>query len=445
MDVRIRSAHVAVLMTVLGSLSVAATAHAQTTHADDGTLSELLPNLLRSTVVLAANGHEAHFLPTDTDNIYQVPNQFNGALLASLTTFPLGSSSGGFVFVGDPALGDFRPASRSFGPTFTERALTSGKGTINLSFAFQAASYDSFEGKELDDGDIKFYLRHQDCCPPVGSGTFPNPNFEGDLIQTSVSLKIDTNTTALLFNYGLSDRWDVGLAVPFVHVNLEAGVLARVDAIATGSGTHAFPGGSLEREQTTQGSATGLGDVVLRTKYRFLDRTGGGLALGLDMRLPTGNEEELLGLGTPQAKVTLIGSTEVGAFGPHMNLSYSKAGQSNLQGIDIADEMGYAFGVDVVSCKVTYAFDLIGRTLFDAGRFGDTIRSFPVLGSAPVSRTEFGRRDGNLNQLLAVAGVKIPVANKLLIVANGLFSVKDAGLKANFIPMLGLEYVFPRQ
>jgi Putative MetA-pathway of phenol degradation len=444
MGARFQMARVAVLMTVMGGLA-AASAHAQATHTDDATLSQLLPNLLRSTVVLAPNGHEAHFLPTDTDNIYQVPNQFNGALLASLTTFPLGSSSGGFVFVGDPALGDYRPASRSFGPTFTERALTSGKGTINFGLAFQAASFDTFEGKELDDGDIKFYLRHQDCCTPTGAGTFPNPFFEGDLIQTSVSLKINTNTTALLFNYGLTDRWDVGLAVPFVHVNLEADVLATVDPIATGSGFHMFPGGALSRESTMQDSATGIGDVVIRSKYRLADTTGGGLAVGIDLRLPTGNEEELLGLGAPQAKFTLIGSTEAGAFGPHVNLSYAKAGQSNLQGIEIPDEMSYAAGVDIVSCKVTYAFDLIGRTLFDAGRFADTTRTFNLLDKPAATRVEFGRRDGNLNQLLAVAGVKIPLANKLLITANGLFSLKDAGLKANFIPMIGFEYVFPRQ
>jgi hypothetical protein len=448
MDVRIPGGRVASLLMVMGGLSVAS-AHAQSS-SNEPHLSDLLPTLLRSTVTLSPPStggfsHEAHFLPTDADNIYQVPLQFNGALLASLTTFPLGSSSGGFVFVGDPALGDFRQASRSFGPTFTERALTSGKGTINFGFNFQAASYDSFEGKELDDGEIKFYLRHGDCCTPTGEGTFPNPNFEGDLIQASVSLKITTKTSALLFNYGLTDRWDVGLAVPFVNVGLDAGVLATVDPIATGGGVHFFPGGTTEREQTSTGSASGIGDVVIRTKYRLVKAEGGGIAAAIDMRLPTGNEEQLLGLGTPQAKFMFIGSTEAGAFGPHVNLSYSVAGESNLQGINIPDELGYAFGVDVVSCNVTYAFDMIGRTLFDAGRFGDQTRTFPRLDLPSVTRVEFGRRDGNLNQLLAVAGVKIPLANKLLFTANGLFSLKDAGLKANFIPMIGIEYVFPRQ
>jgi hypothetical protein len=32
-----------------------------------------------------------------------------------------------------------------------------------------------------------------------------------------------------------------------------------------------------------------------------------------------------------------------------------------------------------------------------------------------------------------------------LITANALFSINDAGLKAKFIPVIGFEYVFPRQ
>ena len=168
-----------------------------------------------------------------------MPNQFNGALLASLTTFPLGSSSGGFVFEGDPALGDFRPASRSYGPTFAERALTSGRGNFNFGFTFQHARYDSFEGKDLESAGPKFYLQHIDCCGPMDSASFPNPAFEGDLVEAQVSLKIKTDTTAFLFNYGLTDRWDVGAALPIVHVQPRRG---RVRARRSrGHGRHADP------------------------------------------------------------------------------------------------------------------------------------------------------------------------------------------------------------
>jgi hypothetical protein len=436
-----------VVFTLLMGTAVAAPGFAQST---DGHLADLLPDLLRTTVKLAPPSvagfatHEAHFLPTQTDNIYLVPNQFNGALLTALTTFPLGSSSGGFVFEGDPALGDFRPASRSYGPTFAERALTSGRGNINFGFTFQSARYDSFEGKDLESNGPKFYLQHIDSANP---GAFPDPAYEGDLIETQVSLKIKTDTTAFLFNYGVTDRWDVGAALPIVHVSMDAGVFARVDRVATGTTPiHVFVGANPDSSsQTTSGSATGIGDIVLRTKYRLMKSSGGGLAAGLDLRVPSGNEEDLLGLGTTQAKFLLIGSAEKGRFGPHFNISYAVAGDSSLQDIDIPNEFGYTFGADVVAGKATLAFDVIGRTFIDAGRFEDTTRTFALFGGSTVNRTEFGRRDGNLNQVLGVAGIKFPVMQKLLITANAMFSMNDAGLKAKFIPVIGFEYVFPRQ
>jgi hypothetical protein len=426
------------------------TASAQTT---DDHLAELLPNLLRSTVTLApptvegVPSHQAHFQPTTMDNIYLVPNQFNGALLSSLATFPLGSSSGGFAFEGDPALGDFRPASRSYGPMFAERALTSGRRNFNFGFTHQRANYTSFEGKKLSDGDIKFYLKHTDCCTPVGE--YPNPAFEGDLVEAAVSLDIETNTTAFLMNYGLTDRWDVGAAIPIVHVQLGASVRASVDRIATSTNPniHRFAGSDPDHSvASASGDATGLGDVVLRTKYRFIKAQGGGLAAALDLRLPTGDEENLLGIGTTQAKVLLIGSTEVGAFNPHVNISYAFSGDSGLKdlGVTIPKEFGYTFGVDAALGKVTAAFDVIGRNLIDAGRFADATRTFPELGAPSATRQEFARQDGNLNQVLGAFSVKVPVMQRLLITASALFTMNDAGLRDKVIPVIGLDYVFPR-
>src|SRR4029077_17425066 len=56
------------------------------------------------------------------------------------------------------------------------------------------------------------------------------------------------------------------------------------------------------------GRATGLGDVVVRTKYRFVGVAGGGMAAGVDLRLPTGDANELLGAGGTEAKLLLIAS-----------------------------------------------------------------------------------------------------------------------------------------
>ena len=85
-------------------------------------------------------------------------------MVVQLSTAPIGSSSGGFSYAFDPTLGTFRRASSSFGPLFAERAATIGRGRFSAGFNYQHSSYDRFEGSNLDDGSIKFYLRHQECC-----------------------------------------------------------------------------------------------------------------------------------------------------------------------------------------------------------------------------------------------------------------------------------------
>jgi hypothetical protein len=55
--------------------------------------------------------------------------------------------------------------------------------------------------------------------------------------------------------------------------------------------------------------ADGSSDILVRAKHNFLTRGPAGLAAAVDLRLPTGEVEELLGAGATQAKVFLIGST----------------------------------------------------------------------------------------------------------------------------------------
>ena len=42
-----------------------------------------------------------------------------------------------------------------------ERALTIGRQKLNFGANYQHSTYDTFEGKSLDDDSIKFYLTHQ--------------------------------------------------------------------------------------------------------------------------------------------------------------------------------------------------------------------------------------------------------------------------------------------
>ena len=66
-------------------------------------------------------------------------------------------------------------------------------------------------------------------------------------------------------------------------------------------------------------------DVVVRGKYRLTSSSVVGGALGVEARLPTGEERDLLGTGTTQVRGFLIGSAHLGTFSPHLSGGYRKS------------------------------------------------------------------------------------------------------------------------
>ena len=76
------------------------------------------------------------------------------------------------------------------------------------------------------------------------------------------------------------------------------------------------------------------------------------MAAGVDWRLPTGDEEELLGIAGAQGKFYVAASSAHGKFSPHVNLGLTVSGDTEAaRGCDVRlpihpDEVGYAAGVD---------------------------------------------------------------------------------------------------
>ena len=346
-------------------------------------LAEILPQLLGNTIVLQPTdlpdqpNHQAHFKP-GLDQL-EVPKQFNRALLTLLSTSPVASPSGGFTYTFDSAVGTFRRTSESFGPTFAERALTIGRGRVSVGFGYQHSSYDTFEGLNLRDrGAVTFYVPHTDCCSraggPVaeGDGSLLTPAFEGDLVREELALRLTTDASVFAVNYGVHDRLDIGVVVPFLHVAMEASVLATVERLSTATepDIHTFGGAEPDAALfSAGGSASGLGDIVLRTKWRAWPAFGGGLAVAADVRVPTGDESNLLGTGGVQTKLYAVGSISRGSFSPHVNAGYTFSTDGALPDAPLRDELNAAAGFDwAMTPRATLAVDWIGRLLRDAGR-----------------------------------------------------------------------------
>ncbi len=478
-------------------LCVVPSVHAQ----DDEKLAGLLLDLLARSSENKTNSatgptvvHEPHFLPGLSLKL--TPRELNKALATQLTTFPLPSSSGGFAYTTDPATGEVRLATTTFGPVFAERALTIGRKRFDFGLAFQPTTFDSFEGAELKGGNIKFFLEHNNCCPattpptnaptlPTGEGQTPYlPEFERDLLESQMSLDIESNTAVFFANYGLSDRLDVGAAIPIVTVRFDASVTSTLVRTATaGNPTiHSFDGLGLASLTASESrSATGLGDILLRAKYNFVRSHANALAASIDLRLPTGDKDNLLGTGATQTKLQLIASGEYGRFAPHASFGYtiSNGNVSDLTSevaIDpdlpgansvillepppfdasVPDEVNYGFGFSAAAHpRVTLGFDFIGRTIRDVFRFEVGDQSFPnrAAGALPTAAYqatgEFlvkgdpttGTKE-NLNLLLGIVGGKINIGRGLLVNTGVLFPLTDSGLQPKITAYLGFDYVF---
>lgn len=417
-------------------------------------LRDLLTDFLREGITLAPPpegfpSHEAHFIGDDSAQ-FRALQQFSSQIATQLSSFPLASSSGGFVYQFDPALGVLTRATDSFGPIYAERADTIGKGRFNLGMNYSHFTFDEINGLSLPDGDVRLVFTHEDTNH---DGSNESPFFEGDVITAALSIKLKTDIAALVFDYGILDNLDIGFAIPIVSVDLDAQTDASVDRLATGTtapGIHRFQNGQSTETFRQSGSASGLGDVVLRGKYRFLSAPKAGLALAVDARLPTGDERELLGTGVAQVKTFIVGSAHLGSFSPHLNAGYTWSIESSGDP-HVADEINYTGGFDwALGPRLTLAVDAIGRTFLNTQRIRvedtlfeantSTVPGQPNIVSAILPRLV--AETGDVNTLLGSVGVKINPFGNFLITLNGLFPLNSQGLQDGFTPLVGIDYSF---
>lgn len=303
-----------------------------------------------------AAAHAAHF----TGESLEAFTLLNSAIASSAGTFAFNSTFTGITF--DVATGVPVETQDSLGPLLAESATTLGKGKIDLAFGASRFKYDRIDGRKLD--HIVLDFPHEDCCSFQGGIQRPPPDgvisgFETDLVRVTLDIDLEYDVYTFFANYGLTDRWDVGIVVPVISVDARARAHAEVVPVSGATGIHSFFGQDELQNSSTGGSKTGFGDVVLRTKYNFLRDSGAApdLALLAQVTAPTGEEENLLGTGETRYKAGFIASKRYGAFGPHLNVAYETS-----TGEDFLDNVSYAAGFDVrISPKFTAGLDALGR------------------------------------------------------------------------------------
>lgn len=436
----------------------------------------VIPNLFGPTgLSLFAQGafpHYAHFIGAAQDTLNQ---SLSTSIATQLAILPIISPASGFTYKYDSAAGAFVRSTTSFGPIYTERAETIGRGKVSFGVSYQRFRFNSLDGVNLHNVPAVFsHLPEQ-----------PFQTFEADVIKTTNNIDLNMDQTMLYGTVGLTDRLDVSVALPIVSVRMGASSNALIERVSgptfvlAGTNTtfpnpHQFTAdpNSLTNTYTSTGSASGLGDVTFRIKGNVLRSGSVGVALALDVRTPTGDARQFLGSGAtgikPFVAVSLLGRR----FSPHLNFGYQWNGDSilagNLTGTTFGEDSAgnatvlngpsvkgslpgvlfYSAGADYGATRsLTLVFDYLGQTLFNSPRVFETTTTTLNIpggtGALTLPTISGGRDDVGLNS--GAVGFKYNLFGKLLLTADVLFRLDNKGLRQDVTPLIALSYAFGGQ
>ena len=363
-----------------------------------------------------------------------------------MTALPLPSPASGFTYTFDAATGAFTRSAQSFGPILAERAETIGKRKFTLGFSYQRFTFDSIEGGDLN--QVRAVFTHDEL--PANFPPNVDSSFVTDIVTTVNTVKSTFDQSTVYFTYGVTDWLDVSLAVPTVHASMQVSSAAFIHRVSgSAPNIHFFADPSAPgafgntRVYSSSGSATGIGDMTIRVKGRVAKWEHAGVAVGMDFRLPTGDEMDLLGSGAAGYRPFAAISFAYHRISPHVNIGYQFNGDSVLAGDPVAgtkgplpDQFTYIFGTDIgVTQRLTVAFDILGQ------RSTDTQRMFRETYPGTTWET-IGFREGTLNTVDGSIGLKYNPVGSLLLNCNLIFKMNDAGLRDKLTPLFGVAYTF---
>ena len=180
-------------------------------------------------------------------------------------------------------------------------------------------------------------------------------------------------------------------------------------------------------------------------------------AAAVDIRLPTGDPEKLLGTGITQTRVMFIGGTTLGSVNPHVNVGYTFGGDGMVFGADNrwegsfgdpelinrepSEEFNYTAGVDFAATpRITIAGDIIGRVVMNSA----AINPYDSHENGAVGDRQIFLEvtPGRIHKLLGAVGVKISVGGAWLLTGTVLLPLNDNGITPAVTPVIGFERAF---
>lgn len=406
----------------------------------------------------------------------------NSSIARQTALLPLASPSSGIAFSWDAVSKVFVATTDSYGPILGERSDTIGKYRVYVGFGYQFFQFSKNDGTDLKNLPAVFtqpdtfasQVNGGTTCslnPPDSPVNLGDCGFIRDIITTRnrVDLKLHQFTTFVTF--GLTNRIDVSMAIPIENIHMGIRSDATIQNISQ-TGDHEFPSRPdcpvppqttcLQSSSSNVNSASGIGDITFRVKGMAWKGEKAGFALGVDVRVPTGDALNFLGSGAAGFTPFVVWSYRA-RLSPHAFVGYQVNGSSITAG-DISNgakdklpgQLIYSGGADVwLTKRVSAALDVVGQQVFQAQRF-----AFVGKFSRP---RECGNSQCNANELVppptptdpnlltttgsynitnASIGAKIRPFGKFVVTGNVLLKLNDGGLRATAIPLVGFGYTF---
>lgn len=348
---------------------------------------------------------------------------------------PIVAASAGFTYRYNPELEVFERTSETLGPLFLERPDTLGRGKLNVNVSYQYVELNEIDGTDLDklEAPDPIVIRELDSAG--------NP-FRTTANRLRYSLKLVNHIVGLSTTYGVLDNLDVNLLLPIIVTNYD--VTARnQQRFLVGAGGTFDPQPEPEQTGPVSTGHTGVGDILLRAKYQLPRQGGLRSALGLQLRLPSGDEDNFQGTGSFEASPFFYASTVLWSrVEPHASLGV------DLRADDVERSQGrYGAGVDVdVTRRVGVALAFLGRSEFKRSSPASETSFLHLVDPAnsrvaqrPLLGINFDRKD----YFDLSFGVRTVVWRQIMLFANGIYALNDDGLRNDsVIPMVGVEGTF---
>jgi Putative MetA-pathway of phenol degradation len=374
---------------------------------------------------------------------------FSASFATQLGQLPLLSSGSGVVLTLDKTLGVY-VASEALGPILTDRAQTIGKHKLLLAFAFQRFIFNSIDGTNLNNVPFVF-AAVQPGQQATASGCTSTSAIICLAQRDRVSMNV--NQYVALATFGLDDKTDISVILPFERVSL--GVYAQ------GSQYFISSSGLKQTQEPASftsyapGSASGVGDLYVNVKRLLWSGSDEKTHLsgGILLRFPTGDALNYLGSGAYGFDPYAVFAYQAKRISPHVRLGYQFNTSSvlvpnyNSSGTftgysDLPGGFQYDFGVDAVLFKkipTTVAGDFLGNYIVNAPVLVPGIVQIPAYNT---SEPTLIRTTNSYNSAQLSVGLKVKPWKNLIVYGNALFQLNNVGLRSEPVPLVGVSYTF---